>query len=66
MQAELFNEQREEYVLFHANQRRVLLRQSMNEFDAEMSNEYYRVSFCGHLSWMKASELKIKIYKVEI
>jgi hypothetical protein len=65
MQNELFNEPREEYMLFSAKDRRVILRQTMNEFDADHSNYWLESSLCGHLQWIRASELKVKSYTIK-
>jgi hypothetical protein len=46
-------------------QRRILLRQNIHQSDAEISNDWYRNSLCGHLRWVRAGELKIRSYTVK-
>lgn len=58
MQNELFAEPKEEFVLYHETQRRVILRQNMHQSDVDISNDWYESSLCEHLKWMKASELE--------
>lgn len=65
MQNGLFTEPREEFVLWSEKDRRILLRQNMHPSDAEISNDWYEDSLCGHLKWQRAAELKVRNYTVK-